>query len=92
MEIALSMQVEWYVAGFLEEMGFQIWQTYHTTLREAIEATQNYENSAQSFWKFVEEEREEGREALQEGEKMEETFQVWRLKRQQWVRYRHIKF
>ena len=48
-DIAASVQVEWYVAGFPEEMGFQIRQTRPTTLREAMEAAQNYENSKQSL-------------------------------------------
>jgi hypothetical protein len=53
MEIAPSVQVEWYVAGFPEAMGFQIRQTRPANLREAMEATHNYENSAQSLWKAV---------------------------------------
>ena len=52
-EIALSMQVEWYVVGFLEEMGFQIRQARPATLREAMEAAQNYKNSVQSLWKSL---------------------------------------
>jgi hypothetical protein len=48
-EIAPSVQVEWYVAGFPEEMGFQIRQSRPGTLREAMEAAQNYEDSAQSL-------------------------------------------
>ena len=52
-EIAQSVQVEWYVAGFPEEMGFQIRQTRPTTLAEAMEAAQNYENSAQSLRKSL---------------------------------------
>lgn len=48
-EIAPSIQVEWYVAGLPEEMGFQIRQTRPRTLRETMEAAQNYENSAQSL-------------------------------------------
>ena len=52
-EIAQSVQVEWYVAGFPEKMGFQIRQTRPNTLREAMEAAQNYENSAQSLWKSL---------------------------------------
>jgi hypothetical protein len=46
MEIAPSVQVEWYVAGFLEAMGFQIRQTRPANLRDAMEAAHNYENSA----------------------------------------------
>jgi hypothetical protein len=49
MEIAPSMQVEWYVAGFPEAMGFQIRQTRLANLRDAMEAAHNYENSAQSL-------------------------------------------
>ena len=52
-EIAQSVQVEWYVAGFPEKMGFQIRQTHPNTLREAMEAAQNYENSAQSLRKSL---------------------------------------
>jgi hypothetical protein len=53
MEIAPSVQVEWYVVGFPEAMGFQIRQTRPTNLRDAMEADHNYENSAQSLWKAV---------------------------------------
>jgi hypothetical protein len=49
MEIAPSVQVEWYVAGFPEAMGFQIRQTRPANLREAMEVAHNYENSAQSL-------------------------------------------
>ena len=52
-EISPTVQVEWYVAGFPEKMGFQIRQARPTTLTEAMEATQNYENSAQSLWKSL---------------------------------------
>ena len=52
-EIAPSVQVEWYVAGFLEEIGFQIWQTRPAMLRDAMEAAQNYENSTQSLQKSL---------------------------------------
>ena len=48
-EISPTVHVEWYVAGFPEKMGFQIRQAIPTTLSEAMEATQNYENSAQSL-------------------------------------------
>lgn len=37
-EIAQNVQVEWYVAGFPENMGFQIRQTRPATLWEAMEA------------------------------------------------------
>jgi hypothetical protein len=53
MEIAPSVQVEWYVAGFPEAMGFQIRQTRPAKLRDAMEAADNYDNSAQSLWKAV---------------------------------------
>jgi hypothetical protein len=53
MEIAPSVQVEWYVAGFPEAMGFQIRQTRPANLREAMEAAHNYENSTQSLRKAV---------------------------------------
>jgi hypothetical protein len=53
MEIAPSVQVEWYVAGFPEAMGFQIRQTRPANLRKAMEAAHNYENSAQSLRKAV---------------------------------------
>jgi hypothetical protein len=53
MEIAPSMQVEWYVTGFPEAMGFQILQTRPANLRDAMEAAYNYENSAQSLRKAV---------------------------------------
>ena len=52
-DIAPSVQVEWYVAGFPEEMGFQIRQTRPATLQQAMEAAQNYENSAQSLRKSL---------------------------------------
>jgi hypothetical protein len=53
MEIAPSVQVEWYVAGFPEAMGFQIRQTRPANLRDAMEVAHNYENSAQSLLKAV---------------------------------------
>ena len=52
-EISSTVQVEWYVAGFPEKMGFQIRQAQPTTLSEAMEAAQNYENSAQSLRKSL---------------------------------------
>ena len=52
-DIAPSVQVEWYVAGFPEEMGFQIWQTQPATLQQAMEAALNYKNSAQSLRKSL---------------------------------------
>jgi hypothetical protein len=53
MEIAPNVQVEWYVAGFPEAMGFQIRQTRPANLRDAMEAAHNYENSALSLRKAV---------------------------------------
>jgi hypothetical protein len=53
MEIAPSVQVEWYMAGFPKAMGFQIRQTRPANLRDAMEAAHNYENSAQSLRKAV---------------------------------------
>ena len=53
MDIAPSVQVEWYVSGFPEVMGFQIRQSRLATLRDAMEAAQNYENSAQLLRKAL---------------------------------------
>ena len=58
-DIAPSVQVEWYVAGFLEKMGFQIRQIWPATLQEAMEVAQNYENSDQSFGSLSKEARSE---------------------------------
>jgi hypothetical protein len=52
-QIAPSLQVEWYVAGLPESMGFQIRQTRPRTLRDAMDAAANYENSAQSLRKSL---------------------------------------
>ena len=52
-DIAPTVQIEWYVAGFPEKMGFQNCQTQPTTLQEATEVAQNYENSAQSLRKSL---------------------------------------
>ena len=52
-DAAPALQVEWYVAGFPEKMGFQIRQSRPATLREAMEAAQNYENSSQSLRKAL---------------------------------------
>ena len=60
-DIAQSVQVEWYVAGFPEKMGFQIRQSRPETLREAMEAAQNYENSAQSLRKSLQKAEEKGK-------------------------------
>jgi hypothetical protein len=53
--------VEWYVAGFPEKMGFQIRQYRPETLRDAMEAAQNYENSVQSLRKSLRKSEEKGR-------------------------------
>ena len=66
-EISPTVQVEWYVAGFPEKMGFQIRQARPTTLNEAMEAAQNYENSAQSLQKSLK--GLEKREKLKSGKK-----------------------
>ena len=50
---APALQVEWYVAGFSEKMGFQIQQARLATLRDIMEAAQNYENSSQSLRKAL---------------------------------------
>ena len=47
--IVASIQVEWYVAGLPDRMGFQVRQTRPQTLMEAMEAAQNYENSKQAI-------------------------------------------
>lgn len=62
-EIAPSLQVEWYVAGLPESMGFLIRQTGPKTLRDAMDAAANYENSAQSLRKSLRrsEKQEKGR-------------------------------
>ena len=48
-EISPTVQVEWYVAGVPEKIGFQIRQARPTSLREAMEAAQNYENSVSPY-------------------------------------------
>ena len=53
--------MEWYVAGFPEQMGFQIRQTRPSNLQQAIEAAQNYENSAQSLRKSLKRSKEKGK-------------------------------
>lgn len=62
-EVSPSIQVEWYVAGFPEDMGFQIRQSRPATLREAMETAQNWENSTQSMRRSIEksEKKEKGR-------------------------------
>ena len=57
-DIAPSVQVEWYVAGFPERMGFQIRQTRPGNLQQAMEAAQNYENSTQSLRKSLKRSKE----------------------------------
>ena len=57
-DIASSVQVEWYVAGFLERMGFQTQQTRSANLQQAMEAAQNYENSAQFLQKSLKRSKE----------------------------------
>ena len=57
-DIAPSVQVEWYVAGFPERMGFQIRQTRPGNLQQAMEAAQNYENFAQSLRKSLKKSKE----------------------------------
>lgn len=47
--IAASVQIEWYIVGFLDDKGFQVQQAWLQTLQEAIEAAQHYENSKQSL-------------------------------------------
>ena len=59
-DAAPALQVEWYVAGFPEKMGFQIRQSRPTTLREAMEAAQNYEKLISISSESIEEKREEG--------------------------------
>jgi len=62
-EISPSIQVEWYVTGFPEDMGFQIQQAQPATLWETMDTTQNYENSAQSLRRSIKssEKMEKGR-------------------------------
>ena len=72
-DIAPSVQVEWYVAGFPERMGFQIRQTRPGNLQQAMEAAQNYENSAQSLQKSLkrskEREKAKGKKKDRKGQK-----------------------
>ena len=72
-EIFPTVQVEWYVAGFPEKMGFQIRQARPTTLNEAMEAAQNYENSAQSLRKSL--------KGLEKREKLKTGKKDWRRKK-----------
>ena len=57
-DIAPSVQVERYVAGFPEQMGFQIQQTRPGNVQQAMEAAQNYENSTQSLRKSLKRSKE----------------------------------
>ena len=59
-KIASSVQVEWYVTGFLKEIGFQIRQARPTIFRKAMEAAQNYKNSAQSLLKSLKRSEKKG--------------------------------
>ena len=72
-DIAPSIQVEWYVAGFPERMGFQIRQTRPGNLQQAMEAAQNYKNSAQSLRKSLkrgkEKDKGKGRKKDRKGRK-----------------------
>jgi hypothetical protein len=80
MEIAPSVQVEWYVVGFPEAMGFQIRQTRPANLRDAMEAAHNYENSAQSLRKAVRrsEKKDKGKERRRTGRIEEDgNFLIW---------------
>src|SRR5450759_2184760 len=52
-DVPAAIQIQWYVSGFPDTMGFQIRQTRPATLRAAMEAAQNYENSSQSLRKSV---------------------------------------
>ena len=52
-DVAPSIQVQWYMGGFPEEMGFQIRQSRPADLREAMESAQNYENAAHSLRRSV---------------------------------------
>jgi hypothetical protein len=61
-EITPSIQVEWYVAGLPESMGFLIRQANPKTLKEAMDAATNYENSAQSIRKSMRRSRRRDKE------------------------------
>ena len=66
-EIAPNLQVEWYVAGLPESMGFLIRQTRPRTLREAMDAATNYENSAQSLRKSLKRSERQERKRSKKG-------------------------
>ena len=57
------------MAGFPEEMGFQIWQTRSATLQQAMEAALNYKNAAQNYKKSA----ESLRKSLRGSEKREKS-------------------
>ena len=73
MEISPTVQVDWYVVGFLEKMGFQIRQARPTTLNIAMEAAQNYENFARSLRKSL--------KGLEKREKSKSEKKNWRRKK-----------
>ena len=72
-DIAPSIQVEWYVVGIPERMGFQIRQTRPVNLQQAMEAAQNYENSVQSLRKSLKrskaKEKKKGKKKNRKGRK-----------------------
>ena len=72
-EITQSVQVEWYVAGCPEKMGFQIRQTRPATLREAMEAAQNYKNLVQSLRKSLKHSKDKKRKHRRKGWKYTST-------------------
>lgn len=47
--IAPSVAIQWYVGGLPDEMAFQIRRSKPETLREAMDAAQDYEDSAQAL-------------------------------------------
>ena len=82
-EIAPSVQVEWYVAGFPKEMGFHIRQSRPASLREAMEAAQNYENSAQSLRKSLkrnDQKKEKGKKHRHRSRKKRRSIQNRRVR------------
>ena len=58
-----------------EKMGFQIRQTRPATLREAMEAAQNYENSLQSLRKSLKRSEDKKRKHGRKGQKNASTFE-----------------
>lgn len=71
--ITASVQIEWYVAGFPEDMGFHVRQARPQTLQEAMEAAQNYENSKQSL-------HQSGRRAVEKSSKRGKKLRAKRRK------------